>query len=227
VTNPAAGGVFDFHALELGLHRTRRWPPLRARPEFPAAGLDDSPCLQGPSPGRCPLCSCKVVGPLRERPCRSNPRCAPRNTRCDTRCVSVCLRCNKSLEGVFACLTCFFPGGELIARLLHERPCATLNFPSVPFWSRTVMLHFDMKLRSIVGRAHCLNYYAKAGLFIDLCQISRIGEGAENQPGGRPDCACEGFRMPAVRGGATYGPKLDPHERVATFRECLCSRTCD
>jgi hypothetical protein len=32
-------------------------------------------------------------------------------------------------------------------------------------------------------------YSTKPGLFIDLCQIKRIGEGAENQPGGRPDCA--------------------------------------
>jgi hypothetical protein len=202
-------------------------PPLGRDRNFRRSGW----MIPHASKGRLPVAALYVLARSLD-PCASGRAdlirvAPPRNTRCDTRCVSVCLRCNKSLEGVFACLTCFFPGGELIARLLHERPCATLNFPSVPFWSRTVMLHFDMKLRSIVGRAHCLNYYAKAGLFIDLCQISRIGEGAENQPGGRPDCACEGFRMPAVRGGATYGPKLDPHERVATFRECLCSRTCD
>jgi hypothetical protein len=45
------------------------------------------------------------------------------------------------------------------------------DFPSVPFWGRTVMLHFDMKLRSILGHVHWGSDHCsvKPALFIVLC----------------------------------------------------------
>ena len=55
-------------------------------------------------------------------------------------------------QSKFACLTGFFPGSELNARLFHGKARHGPEFPTVPVWCRKAMRHFDMQRRSVVRR---------------------------------------------------------------------------
>lgn len=57
----------------------------------------------------------------------------------------------KTLQSVFACLTGFLPGTELNTRFFHGKAMRGTDFPRVPVWGRTVMLHFNMKLIRVGG----------------------------------------------------------------------------
>jgi hypothetical protein len=56
-------------------------------------------------------------------------------------------------QGKFACLTGFFPGSELNARLFHGKARHGPEFPTVPVWCWEAMRHFDMQRRSVVRRS--------------------------------------------------------------------------
>ena len=55
-------------------------------------------------------------------------------------------------QSKFACLTGFFPGSELNARLFHGKARHGPEFPTVPVWCREAMRYFDMQRKSVVRR---------------------------------------------------------------------------